>query len=39
MDSADSAAEDGRRCSNVYEINTWLWQFGRGKPSLGGLTV
>ena len=24
---ADSAAEDGRRGSNVYEVNTWLWQF------------
>jgi hypothetical protein len=36
---ADSAAADGRLCSNVYEINSWLWQFGRGKPRLGGLTV
>ena len=38
---ADSAAEDGRRGSNVYEVNTWLWQFGRGKPGprLGGLTI
>jgi hypothetical protein len=25
--------------SNVYEVNTWLWNFGRGKPCLGGLTV
>ena len=32
---ADSAAEDGRRGSNVYEVNPWLWQFGRGKPRLG----
>ena len=31
---ADSAAAD-----NVYEVNPWLWQFGRGKPRLGGLTV
>ncbi len=30
---------DGRRGSNVYEVNAWLWQFGRGKPRLGGLTV
>ena len=30
---------DGRRGSNVYEVNLWLWQFGRGKPSLGGLSV
>ena len=36
---ADAAAEDGRRCSNVYEVNTWLWQFGRGKPRRGGLTI
>ena len=27
------------RGSNVYEVNPWLWQFGRGKPRLGGLTV
>ena len=36
---ADSAAEDGRRGSNVYEVNPWLWQFGRGKPCLLGLTI
>ena len=30
---------DGRRGSNVYEVNPWLWQFGRGKPRLGGLSV
>ena len=31
----------GRRGSNVYEVNQWLWQFGRGKPEqrLGGLSV
>ncbi len=39
MGCADSAAEDGRRGSNVYEVNPWLWMFGRGKPRLGGLTV
>ena len=32
-------AEDGKRGSNVYEVNTWLWQFGRGKPRIGGLTI
>jgi hypothetical protein len=32
-------AEDGRRGSNVYEVNPWLWQFGRGKPRIGGLTI
>ena len=31
--------EDGRRGSNVYEVNTWLWMFGRGKPRLGCLTI
>jgi hypothetical protein len=36
---ADAAATDGRRGSNVYEVNQWLWQFGRGKPRLGGLTI
>ncbi len=36
---ADSAAADGRRGSNVYEVNQGLWKFGRGKPRLGGLTV
>ncbi len=36
---ADSAAEDGRHGSNVYKVNTWLWQFGRGKPRLGGLSI
>ena len=25
--------------SNVYEVNPWLWQFGRGRPRLGGLSV
>ena len=36
---ADAAAADGRRGSNVYEVNAWLWQFGRGWPRLGGLSV
>ena len=36
---ADAAAVDGRRGSNVYEVNPWLWQFGRGKPRLGDLSV
>ena len=41
MGCADSAALDGRSgCrSNVYEVNTWLWNFGSGKPRLGGLSV
>ena len=25
--------------SNVYEVNTWLWSFGRGRPRLGGLSI
>ena len=36
---ADAADESGRKGSNVYENNQWLWQFGRGKPCLGGLLV
>ena len=24
--------------SNMYEVNPWLWQCGRGKPCLGGLS-
>ena len=23
----------------MYEVNQWLWQSGRGKPRLGGLSV
>ena len=30
---------DGQRESNLYEVNLWLWQFGRGKPRLGSLSV
>ena len=36
---ADAAALDGRRGSNIYEVNPWLWQFGHGKPRLGGLSI
>ena len=36
---ADAAALDGRRGSNIYEVNPWLWRFGRGKPRLGGLSI
>ena len=39
MGCADAAGVDGRRGSNVYEVNPWLWQFGLGKPRLGGLSV
>jgi hypothetical protein len=37
--SADTADAHGRRGSNVYEVNPWLWMFARGKPRLGGLSV
>jgi hypothetical protein len=37
--SCDTAAADGLCGSNVYEVNQWLWQFGRGKLHLGGLSV
>ncbi len=39
MGTCDTAAADGRHSSNAYEVNQWLWQFGRGKQSLGGLSV
>ena len=39
MGSCDTTAADGHHGSNVYEVNPWLWQFGRGRPRLGGLTV
>ena len=39
MGSADTANDDGRCGSNVYEVNHWLWMFGCGKPRLGGLSV
>jgi hypothetical protein len=39
MGCANSAAVDGRRCSNVYEVNPWIWQFGRSKPRLCVLNV
>ena len=29
----------GRKGSNVYEMNLWVWQFGRGNPQLGGLSA
>ena len=36
---AAAAALDGRRGSNIFEVNPWLWRFGRGKPRLGGLSI
>ena len=39
MQADHAADESGRKGSNMYEINQWLWQFGLGKPRLGGLSV
>ena len=39
MGCANSAAVEVRSGSNVYEVNPWLQQFGRGKQRLGGLNV
>ncbi len=39
MGCADSAMVDGRRSSDVYEVNPWLWQFGRSRPRMGGLNA
>ena len=36
---ADATDESGRKGSNVYEVNQWMWEFGLGKPRLGGLSV
>ncbi len=36
---ADGSGQGSRRGSNVYEINTWLWNFGRPQPRISGLSV
>ena len=36
---ADAADALGKKGSNVYVLNQWLREFGRGKPHLGGLSV
>ena len=36
---ADGVGPNSRRGSHVYEINTWLWNFGRPQPRVGGLSV
>jgi hypothetical protein len=33
------ADTDSSQGSNVYEVNIWLWQFGRGRPRIGGRDV
>ena len=30
---------DAAMLDSQPEVNPWLWQFGRGKPRLGGLSV
>ncbi len=36
---ADGSGQGSRRGSHVYKINTWLWNFGRPQPRIGGLSV
>jgi hypothetical protein len=36
---ADGSGQGSRRGSHVDEINTWLWNFGRPQPRIGGLAV
>ncbi len=36
---ADGACPTTRRGTHVYEINTWLCNFGRHQPRVGGLSV
>ena len=35
----DGAGPASRKGSHVYEIDTWLWAFGRPQPRIGGLSV
>jgi hypothetical protein len=37
--AVDGAGPTSRRGSHVYEFNTWLWNFGRPQPRVGGLSV
>ncbi len=36
---AAKAHKGSRKGSHVYEINAWLWNFGRSQPRVGGLSV
>ena len=36
---ADGQGPASRRGSHVYEINDWLWNFGRPQPRVEGLSV
>jgi hypothetical protein len=34
----DGASQGSRRGNHVYEINTWLWNFARPQPRVGGIS-
>ena len=36
---ADRPLQGVHRCSHEYEVNTWLWNFGRPQPLVTGLSV
>jgi hypothetical protein len=36
---ADGHGPETRRGSHVYEVNTWLWNFGRPQPRVASLSV
>ena len=36
---ADGHGQETRRGSHVYEVNTWLWNFGRPQPRVASLSV
>ena len=36
---ADGPGQGSRRGSHVYEVNTWLWNFGQPQPRVAGLSV
>ena len=36
---ADGPLQGSQRGSHVYEVNTWLWNFGRPQPRVAGLSV
>ncbi len=36
---ADGPLQGSRRGSQVYEVNTWLWNFGRPQPRVAWLSV
>ena len=39
LDRSRPSNSGSRRGSHVYEINTWMWNFGRPQPRVGGLSV